>query len=129
MHTDYACADAAESADPNLRVGLRDPYTMPDDSSDDSRTSAPDLTISSIAIRARTYDAGMAHLASHPEAARAATNAQSYAMESPATLRARIPPHLPTAAANPADHDNADTPDADSTASTQTPGRAGPSST
>ena len=124
VHTDYACADAAESADPHLRVGLRDPHTMPDDSSDDSRTSAPDLTIPSVAIRARTYDAGMAHLASHPEAARAATNAQSYAMESPAALRARIPPHLPTTAAHLAGHDDADTSDAGSATSTQTPGRA-----
>ena len=124
VHTDYAYADAAESADPSLRVGLRDPRTIPDDSSDDSRTSAPDLTIPSVAIRARTYDAGMAHLASHPEAARAATNAQSYAMESPAALRARVPPHLPTTAAYLDHSDDADASDADSTTSTQTPSRA-----
>ena len=74
--------------------------------------------------RARTYDAGMAHLASHPKAARAATNAQSYAMEPPTTLRARIPPRLPTTAAHLAGHDDADASDADSTTSTQTPGRA-----
>ena len=43
---------------------------MPDDSSDDSRTSAPDLTIiPSAAIYACAYDAGMARLAPHPEAA------------------------------------------------------------
>ena len=123
-HTDYAYADAAESADPSLRVGLRDPRTIPDDSSDDSQTSAPDLTIPSVAVRARTYDAGMAHLASHPEAARAATNAQSYAMESPAALRARVPPHLPTTAAYLDHDDDADASDADSTTSTQTPSRA-----
>ena len=50
---------------------------MLDDSSDDSRTSAPDLTILNAASYARTYDIAMSRLASHPEAARAATNAKS----------------------------------------------------
>ena len=71
VFTDDAYADAAESIDPRLRVGLRDPQAMLGDSSDDSRTSAPDLSIPSVATYARTYDTAMSRIAPHPSAARA----------------------------------------------------------